>query len=46
MIGFVTWPSVCVQIFEGCKFHCLRGQIVIHEIFFLEISLAELFGFR
>ena len=31
--------TVLVQIFEGCKFPCFHGQMVIHKIFILEISL-------
>ena len=32
--------------FEGHKFCCFRGQMVIDKIFILKISLAKLFGFR
>ena len=31
-------------MFEGCKFCCFCGQMVIHEIFILEISLVFVNG--
>ena len=30
--------TVLVQIFDGRKFRCFRSQMVIYEIFILEIS--------
>ena len=33
---------VYVQIFEGCNFRDCHGQLAVHEIFILEISLAKL----
>ena len=32
---------VYIQIFEGCNFQGFRGELAIHEIFILEISLVN-----